>query len=159
MMNRGMWVRSAVMSVVLVAAFPLQARAQLDLLDDILARVNAAVTAAGAARAAAEEMRTSLRAGISDLTGDLRTMIDEATEDAHLIIQEEREGRDDFLPGGQCGATCTAFRADLVAVLTSVNALSNGVVEATALTGQPDLSPLIAAVESAPDQAGKGGLR
>lgn len=142
-------VKALLLAVVLIAGSPGQAAAQT-ILDDILAKVNAAVTAASGARAAAEELRTNLRSGVNDLTGDLRTMMDEAAEEARLILAEESAGRDTFLPGGGCAATCTAFRNDLIELLTNLETLSKSVVESTRLTADPDLSKLIESVRVAP---------
>jgi hypothetical protein len=143
-----MRVRSAALAVLLAIAFPLEARAQI--LDTILSKINSALDAAKGARAAAEEMRTNLRAGIADLTGDLKSMIDDAIEDAKSSIKDERDGREAFLPGGQCAAACSAFRADLIDTLNSVRDLSSEVFEAADLSAQADLSPLITVIQSAP---------
>jgi len=140
--------RSAVLAVLLAVIFPLEARAQI--LDSILSKVNAALDAAKAARAAAEEMRTNLRAGIADLTGDLKTMIDDAVADAKSFIKEESDGRAAFLPGGQCAEVCTAFRTDLIGTLTGVRDLSSEIFDVMDLGAQPDVSPLITAVQLAP---------
>jgi hypothetical protein len=145
-----MALRNAVLlAVVLIAGLPVQAAAQT-ILDDILARVNAAVTAATGARAAAEEMRTRLRSGVNELSADLQTMMDEAADDARQIIAEESAGRDLFLPGGQCAATCTAFRNDLIDLLTNLETLSRSVVGSTGLQADPDMSKFIASVQAAP---------
>jgi len=142
-------VQAVLLAAVLIAGFPAQASAQA-ILDNILARVNAAVSAASGARAAAEELRTNLRSGVSDLTGDLRTMMDEASDEARRILAEEGEGRDAFLPGGQCATTCTAFRNDLIELLTNLETLSKALVDSAGMTADPDLSKLIKSVSAAP---------
>ena len=142
-------VKAVLLAIVLIAGSPVQAAAQT-ILDDILARVNAAVSAASGARAAAEEMRTRLRSGVNDLTADLQVMIAEAAAEARLILAEEKEGRDAFLPSGECAAACTAFRNDLIALLTNLETLSKSVIESTGLSADPDLSKLIESVRVAP---------
>jgi hypothetical protein len=142
-------VKAALLAMVLVIGCPVQTAAQT-IFDEILARVNAAVSAATGARAAAEEMRTRLRSGVNDLTADLQTMIDEAAAEARVILAEEKEGRDAFLPGGECAAACTAFRNDLIELLTNLESLSKSVIDSTGLNADPDLTKLIESIRVAP---------
>lgn len=145
--------RSALLAVLLVAALPVQARAQLIDLSPVINKVNQAISAASAARAAAEELRTNMRSGAGALTDEFQDLIDEATDEARRILADERAGRDAFLPGGQCAAACSAFRADLVGLLKSTQALSTGVFDAAGLGGDVDFSPVIKAVQAAPGRA------
>lgn len=151
------FVRVVLLAGVLIAGAPGQAAAQFLSLQDVLDRVNAAVTAAGGARTAAEqartaavEMQTKLQSGLNGLTAELQTMVDEAAADARQILAEESAGRDAFLPGGQCAAACTAFRSDLIELLTNLETLSKSVVESTRLNADPDLSKFVASVQAAP---------
>jgi hypothetical protein len=145
--------RSALLGVVLVVGGPLQARAQLIDLSPVINKVNQAISAASAARAAAEEVRKNMRDGAGALTGELQDLIDEATDEARRILADERGGRDAFLPGGQCAAACSAFRADLIDLLTSTQALSTAVFDAAGLDGDVSLSPVVAVVQAAPGKA------
>src|SRR5687768_16205331 len=77
------FVRGVLFAGVLIAGAPSQAAAQFLSLQDVLDRVNAAVTAAGGARTAAEqartaavEMQTKLQSGLNGLTAELQTMVD-----------------------------------------------------------------------------------
>ena len=64
-------------------------------------------------------------------------------------LETEWEGLEDFAPGGQCTALCTAFRANLVEFLTLSVQLTSAILEATDAPN-PDLSQLIASAQAAP---------
>ena len=85
----------------LLIAFSMIEPAQAGILDTILNRVNAI-------RSSVNEMVTSLREGRQQVTSDLKNSINEALETARTTIDEERQGRDDFIERGE-----TVANADL----------------------------------------------
>lgn len=122
----------------------------LDIVENTQARVNTAVSQAQAARLAAEEVRTQVRAGLAAQTPELRAFIEEAITEAQAILAHEAEGLEAFAPGGQCGAVCEAFRAELVGALSGSANLMSAILESTGNTALPDLNEALALAQLAP---------
>lgn len=104
----------------------------------------------------AVEIVDKARAGFNKVTGQMRDMIDEAVSDLSDELQDQLDGRNDFLgPGRDCGpgTECDGFRGDLVQLLTNMERLTNTMFEATPVDASTDYGPAIALVESAPGRA------
>jgi hypothetical protein len=115
--------------------------ARADILDDIKAKVNTCVTRAieardraKEARDKAEEIRLAVQAGIKNLTTTVRDVIAEGVDEAKAMIDEELEGRDAFVNGGE-GET---FRTDLITLLTEFETLLDMLA-----TVDPDATPKV----------------
>jgi hypothetical protein len=158
-MSDGLWRtsrawRSVACAAALVLCFPRGAHAQLgeilDIVQNIQSRVNTAISQAQAARIAAEEIRTQVRAGTSYLTPQLQQFIEDAIDEGRTILEEESAGMETFAPGGQCAEVCEAFRANLVEFLGQSVELTDAVLESTGAPVNPDLSQLVRLAQLAP---------
>jgi len=125
------------LSVIVGTARP----ARADILDDIKAKVNTCVTRAieardraKEARDKAEEIRLAVAAGVKNLTGTVRDVIAEGVDEAKAMIDEELEGRDAFVNGGE-GET---FRTNLITLLEEFETLFNMLA-----TVDPDATPKV----------------
>jgi len=75
--------------------------------------------------------------GLNAVTGDMRDRLTESLNGAQRTLDEIIAGRDAFLdPGCGAGTPCGNFRADMLAFLTNLQALSNGLVD-IAIGGAP----------------------
>lgn len=121
------------------------------ILDTILNAAREARDAARDARTTSREMRNNMREGAEAVTGNLRTMIEEAVEDARRILQQQMEGREEFL-GNNCdpSSPCGEFRSRIGEFLTRVGRVSSALATFTGSDAQPDLAPMVAMVERAP---------
>lgn len=121
------------------------------ILNTILDAARDAREAAQDARNTSREMRNNMREGMAAIGGDLQSMIQEAVEDARRILQQQREGREEFL-GNNCdpSSPCSAFRGHVGQFLGNVGAVASALSMFTGSDARPDLAPMVAMVERAP---------
>lgn len=148
MSKKTVWSRLAVTCVVVTL---IGTRARADILDDIWAvvqqardratqardRATEARNRAVEARDAAREVRDEVRQALESMTASVRGFISEAVQDLQREIDDELQGRAEFLGDNGCSPACDQFRADLVLLLTNFESISNSLL---AIAGITDLT-------------------
>ncbi len=99
------------------------------------------------ARDTAIDMRNNMQAGLSALSANILNAIDEAMEDLEADIQNELEGRDAFVNGGQA----EPFRQNLIHLFQSTATLLNTEYDLAGMSGaHVDFSNLISVIQALP---------
>lgn len=124
------------------------ARADInDTLGDIRNRTTQARDRAAAAKQSADEIRERVRDGVQHLTGEVRSMIQEAVGDLKDQIDQSLEGREEFVNG----PGCDDCREKLMTLMMDLSAISNDLLSMTSTcvdVPPVDLSQEIALIEN-----------
>lgn len=127
-----------------------------DLLNSVSDRVDTAITRATDARDRATEARdqagemvTNMNDGLQNLTGEMRSRIQDAVDALQQATLDELAGATDFTNGpNSCSAECENFRSDIVTLLTSIQDISNALLNIAGISGQADLSNEVSFLQS-----------
>ena len=141
--------RIAFIFIIVLTMLPADAAWVDEQIDDIINKVTAT-------KGNVDEMLGNVRSGVTMLTGDLRTIVNESVEDLKQNVQREFDGRDEFLGSdGDCtvGSDCYQFRGDLVQLLVNIKDLTNALFGVTPADVQFDIQRTIDLVERTPGRA------
>jgi len=135
-MRKKQWtIFAAALVLSTIIMVPIAGNAQLlPTLQDVIDAIGGARDRAIEARDAAQETRDAVREGRERITTQVRETISDAVDDVTQIIEDERAGRDAFLPGGVCGTQCISFRNDLLTLVENMETTANGIVGITSLS-------------------------